>query len=244
MDKKDKVKNSVHPFMRNDGDYRKLKFGHKVIYKPNEWFFVHIPKNGGTSFAGQIKRNTTEYEKYWGVQTLQIEFNELHNPADVLQEKYKDILSNCKPVCLVRNPWSRCLSLYRFNLEAAARPLNIREEWALHVHTRLTSEGFKTSWMPNGHFRDEINMQEGIINNPNRTWVENAPQHSWMNSSTKFFKLETELKQFYKYLGIPQIKIHRNSSIHHDYHMYYDDELVEEIGQLYKKDIEMFNYTF
>ena len=35
--------------------YRKLKYGHKVIYKPNEWLFVHIPKNGGTSFAGEMK---------------------------------------------------------------------------------------------------------------------------------------------------------------------------------------------
>lgn len=243
MDEENKITDPSHPFLRNDGNYRKLRFGHATIYKPNEWFFVHIPKNGGTSFAGEIKRNANHYKRL-GVHLLTIDFNELHNQADVMQEKYKEILATCTPVCLTRNPWSRCLSLFIFNSEAAVRPLNIREEWAMSVHSRLTREGFKTSWMPNGHFRDEENMQEGIKNNPNRTWVENSPQHGWMNSHTVHFKLENELKEFYEYLGIPTITTHRNKSGHHDYHMYYDDELREEIGKLYKKDIEMFDYTF
>jgi len=241
---KDKIiKISTHPFMRNDGDYRQLKFGHSIVYRPGEWFFVHIPKNGGTSFAGEVKRHRDFYENM-GVHLLNIDFNELHNQAYVLQEKYKEVLLSCTPVCLTRNPWSRCLSLFLFNLQAAIRPLNIREEWAMHVHTRLSREGFKTAWMPNGHFREENNMQEAIRNNPNRTWLENSPQHGWMNPFTKHFKLESELKEFYDYLDIPQIKKHKNKTEHHDYHLYYDDELREEIGKLYEKDVEMFNYSF
>lgn len=243
MEKEKQQINSTHPFMRNDGDYRKLRYGHAVIYRPDEWFFVHIPKNGGTSFASHAKKFRENYKKL-GVHLLYIDFNELHNQADILQEKYKEVLINCTPVCLTRNPWSRCLSLYMFNLQAAVRPLNIREEWAMHVHSRLSREGFKKAWMPEGHFRDEDNMQEGIRNNPNRTWVENSPQHGWMNPFTKHFKLESELKDFYDYLDIPPLKRHINKSGHHDYHLYYDDELREEIGKLYEKDIEMFNYTF
>lgn len=243
MDEENKLKNSSHPFMRNDGDYRQLRHGHAVIYRPDEWFFIHIPKNGGTSFASEVKKNRDYYKKI-GVHLLYVDFNELHNQADVLQEKYKEVLLNCTPVCLTRNPWSRCLSLYMFNIEAAVRPLNVREEWAMHVHSRLIREGFKTSWMPDGHFRDEDNMQQGIICNPNRTWVENSSQQGWMNPFTVHFKLESELKQFYEYLNIPRITNHKNKSSHHDYHLYYDDELREEIGKLYQKDIEMFNYAF
>ena len=145
MEKEKQQINSTHPFMRNDGDYRKLRYGHAVIYRPDEWFFVHIPKNGGTSFASHAKKFRENYKKL-GVHLLYIDFNELHNQADILQEKYKEVLINCTPVCLTRNPWSRCLSLYMFNLQAAVRPLNIREEWAMHVHSRLSREGFKKAW--------------------------------------------------------------------------------------------------
>ena len=52
--------------IRDDGAYRKLRHGHHVIYKPNEWMFTHIPKNGGTSFAGFFKKTKTINEiKIW-----------------------------------------------------------------------------------------------------------------------------------------------------------------------------------
>ena len=98
--------------------------------------------------------------------------------------------------------------------------------------------------MPGGHFRDEVNMQNGIEYNPLRTWREDSSQLSWTDEFTKIFKLETELNDFYEYVGYPVIKMHRNKSQHHDYHLYYDDELRDEIAKLYAEDIKRFDYTF
>lgn len=217
--------------------------GAMLIYKPNSWFFVHIPKNGGSSFVARLKENKVKHHLAYGIDYIPIDGNEIHNQASVLQERYP-VLNSCTPVCLTRNPWSRCLSLYVFDCENAVKNGNFEQDWSKRTHPRLTREGFKNSWFPNGFFRDHENMMDGINYNPHRTWKENDPQFSWMNEKTKYFKLETELKDFYNFVGIEYIDKKRNTSIHHDYHLYYDDELKEEIGKLYKQDIETFGYKF
>ena len=135
--------------IKDAGSYRKLKYGHKLIYKPNEWAFIHIPKNGGTSFAGEMKRmfmgDINQFESL-GLKIIEIGFNEIHNQPKVLMEKYP-VLKTCEPVAIVRNPWARCLSIYAFNCEASVRHVNFDQPWAKYVHPKLLRDGFKKSWI-------------------------------------------------------------------------------------------------
>ena len=215
----------------------------RVVYsETRKWFFVHIPKNGGTSFIDRYKNCIIDPDN---INHEFITNNENHNTASYFIELFPKF-SNYTPVCIVRNPWSRCLSLYMFNLKNCVSKENFGQEWSRNIHTRLTMDGFKQSWMPNGFFRDENNMQNGITHNPRRNWREDDPQNNWLTEKTKWFKLETQLEDLYDFTGLDKtfMKDVKNPTSHYNYRLYYDEELKNEITELYKEDIEKFGYTF
>lgn len=212
----------------------------QLIYSiPNRWFFVHIPKNGGSSFAETIKCKPQRILNEWSTSLLYVNTLEYHNHSTYFCTHYAE-LKELIPVCLVRNPWDRCLSLYLFNVINAEK--NLHENWAKCVHSRLTQEGFKRSWMPNGFFRDAENMAKALCKY--RVWQENDPQISWINDKTKYFRLEDELDLFYDYIKLPPPEKKLNVTHHSHYSYYYDKELKQEIDTLYQEDIVKFGYSF
>lgn len=228
-----------------DIDYGNGRKSCVVYSEERKWFFVHIPKNGGTSFIEKYKSINIDPENKFNLSHKFISFNENHNTASYFTKLFPEFASYT-PVSIVRNPWSRCLSLYTFSLKNCIDKKNFGKEWTYYIHTRLTMEGFKQSWMPNGFFRDENNMQNGIAHNPKRNWREDDPQNNWLTEKTKWFKLETQLEDLYDFTGLDKtsMKDVKNPTSHYDYRLYYDEELKNEIAELYKEDIEKFGYTF
>lgn len=225
-----------------------------VMYSiTNKWFFIHIPKNGGTSVMNHYKGTVgLTPEQKLAYEEQGVDFTTFRQDRSIAMEHNKPqdliktfpILKDCKPLCLVRNPWSRCLSLYTFNLMNCMKLHHKTENWAKTVHTRLIREGFKRSWMKGGFFRDEENMQSGILHNPGRFWREDDTQSSWVTKDTKWFRIETELQDFYDYIQMPMPKKKKNVSQHFNYKRYYDKQLRNEIAKLYEEDIDNFGYTF
>lgn len=233
-----------------------IKLKKAIMYSTvGKWFFVHIPKNGGTSVMNHYKGSvglTPEqklaYEEQ-GVnftifrQDKSLSMNQSHNKPKELVKQFP-VLKDLQPICIVRNPWSRCLSLYTYNLENCVKMQHRNQDWAKVIHSRLIREGFKRSWMEGGFFRDEQNMQDGILHNPGRFWREDDTQSSWVTKDTKWFRIETELKDFYDYIQMPMPQKKKNVSQHFHYKRYYDKQLRNEIAKLYEEDIDNFGYTF
>lgn len=212
----------------------------QVIYsKSNKWFFVHIPKNGGSSFAEVIKGQPQRIRDQYQISLLTVERSEYHNTAQYFVDNY-DVLADCTPVCIIRNPWSRCLSLFLYNIKNASQ--NLDTEWGMKIHSRLIREGFKQSWMNNGFFCDNENMLSALYSK--RYWVENQTQYEWLTDNCAYFKIENGLDDFYDFIKIPPIKNILNTTSHADYRLYYDTELRDRIYNLYQQDVKKFNYDF
>ena len=221
-----------------------------ILYSDKDkWFFIHIPKNGGTAVTIRYTRNENLHQED-GIQKEHVSLNEKHNTTDFFIDRFPKF-KDYTPICLVRNPWDRCLSYYTFHLKICLKDENFNKEFSRYIHPRLTREGFKGAWMPGGFWRDEDNMQSAIDNHPGRLYKDNWPQSRWLNENSKFFKLETQLEEMYDFMKIPIKRNAKfpdesnwNSTKHHEYRLYYDEELKNEIGELYKEDIEKFGYTF
>ena len=120
-----------------------------MLYSPiNGWCFVHVPKNGGTSIVKHNRNNQIcQFIKVAGGSTY-------HNKWSYY--KNNERLKGLTPVAILRNPWSRCLSIFLYNIKLTESKLGSEGcEWADIDHARLLRDGFKKSWMPGGFFRDE-----------------------------------------------------------------------------------------
>jgi len=214
--------------------------------KSKGWYFVHVPKNAGTAvlwpFHREVKSEREREEVIANRRNAKLESfasGHHHNKA-AFWSRFAE-LKDLEPVALLRNPWDRALSIYTYNVKYAAKNLN--EDWAKTDHGRLIKEGFKQSWMPGGFFVDGHGAEVEYNEKSQRYWAQDDDQFSWLDGKGKWFRVEDQMEEFCLYTGLP-FPQRINTTARGDYRDYYDDELVERIGDLFARDIAFGGYKF
>lgn len=206
-----------------------------MYYSEKEkWAFIHIPKNAGTTFIQSLHGRGVHSRKIF--EHLTKKGSPHHNKYAFFKEE--GLLENKEVFAFVRNPFSRALSLYLFTIKHC-------EEVNHNHHALLTSQGFKKAWMPEGFFRRERGNEDTL-----RKWVNQDTQKSWIvdadgQVACKYYKIEEDMEEIEKKFKTDMSSINqRTATKHGHYSLYYDDELREEIGNLFKEDLELFDYEF
>ena len=196
-------------------------------YKDIELLFIHIPKTGGTSLENYLKKTYKEtlFSGY-GNNILpedDLQKNSLQHQTYSTIYKYRDILevdfnSNLKVITIVRDPYDRIISDLFFLV------LINRNDTCETVYNIIKDYLYKDCY-------DNHNIpQYKFITNSNEELIENI----------KIFRTETLTQDihnygFTDYIGTKSNIIHIN---------YLNNDSIQLINIFYKKDFELFNYTF
>ena len=195
----------------------------------NRILFIHIPKTGGTSIERAMGANLpplglAKSLMGWGGKHRSWR---QHLTIAEIKKFYKTIdLHNCFKFTIVRNPWDRMVSSFRweqrgFRRNRSKAPSNFKEftispRWYNKQHSKhqldfITNENLKIEVDFIGRFE---NLQEDF--------------------NTALVKGD----------ALPKKLPHKNKTKRKHYTEYYDDETKQIVAEKYAKDIEYFGYEF
>lgn len=185
--------------------------------------FIHIPKTAGVSL----------------IKTYESSFAEArHTPAlfykILLGSQYKNFLT----FSIVRNPWAKAFSAYNFLMKGGLSGTDPGMGRILKNECP-SFEVFIKEWLP----------KNGVC-----CYMHFVPQHEficgWGNdlivdNIIKLEKLNDGWPDVADKLCLPALKLPReNISSKNDYRNYYDNESVDVVSELYKKDIDLLEYSY
>lgn len=201
-----------------DQDYGLRPFDDK------EAIFVHIPKCAGISVSRSLFGSLTG--THVAIKTFQLIYSK-----EEFDRYYK--------FSIVRNPWDRLHSAYRFLKQGGMTDDD--RQWAEENLSSFDSfESFVTGWV----------SQENVA-----SWQHFKPQHRFVVDPAgtlqldfvgRFETLAADFKTIADRLGVDASLPHHNRTAgsSSDYRSDYTDKTRRIVGEVYRKDVELFGYEF
>jgi len=192
-----------------------------AFYK-SKTIFIHIPKTAGVSLLKAIYGDVTlsGHRNFY--------FNRI--ALNIKNEKYFSF-------AFVRNPWDRLYSSFKF-LEKGGINIHDKNAYEMYLSQYKNFEDFVINGLDRKiiyeitHF---IPQSEFICNNKGKVLVDYLG---------KFESLNQDIITLSKKLKKEIIMGHHNSNSKQDYTNAYTDKMIAKVQDIYKKDIDIFNYDF
>jgi hypothetical protein len=201
-----------------------------MIIHEHKFIFVHVPRTGGTS----LEKAFMETYPYLPPKHPFPEGK--HNPySHYLRDRYKDCNKIYKSAAFIRNPWSRVVSHYRYvhNMTGDHHPL-----WVYGTGT------FKEFVVQVPFIIDKVRYMLPLI-----YYISTETNPVAVDYVGRFENYKEDLTLISKIFGFSHVKIPhwldtqgKDDKTVWDY--YTDDESKEIVYDCYKKDIELFGYSF
>tara|TARA_B100002019_G_scaffold287225_1_gene298890 strand:- start:2129 stop:2731 length:603 start_codon:yes stop_codon:yes gene_type:complete len=199
-----------------------------ILSKKYSVLFIAIQKTGTTS----VEKVLQEYlYPHVASSTVKIKkrpnFKYKHNSAEILAgcPEIKSIWYELFKFSFVRNPWDLCVSHYFYRQREG--------------HEEAVGTPFR-EWLMNDKKREPIMWQA-------------STQYDCLTVNGKlavdfigrFENLQADFDKICKHIQIPSIQLDKHNTTEHEhYSKYYDQETKEYVFNLFKKDIDYFNYEF
>lgn len=222
-----------------------------MIDHKRKFIFLHIPKCAGTSI-GNLIINEFKYNKkelplfkdfnYFYYDSYRIHYDNLN----------KHILKNYFVFTIVRNPYNRFVSEYKYNEELDIDDFDYYCENFEKIWDKKYHKIEKLNDVPNKNY---IEIANNFYNNIHRisqtnflngSYTDYLDKTKYINKIIKFENLSNEIKFIYSKLGIKNFKIehHNSSNIKKFEHkkVNLSKKNKEIIYNIYKEDFSNFGY--
>ena len=215
----------------------------------NNILFIHIPKTGGTSIERlfdmvPVKSKIPCKESLYGSITIDDKLYELQHLTYSEADKMIDI-DGAYSFAFVRNPFDRIVSEYEW---LGKKYFSQFEDYCRFICLR---EGRPDIKCPGDESYDTDEYFHWFFN-----YTHYTPQYKFVYHNNKiavdflgrFENFQNDLKHVLditntEYDPAALSKKH-NTTKHDHYSTYYTDKLIEMVSVLYKKDLDMFDYSF
>jgi len=204
----------------------KIKYSETIdLFKKNSCIFIHIPKTAGISlsksiFGEQIDTNHLSLRRY----RLLFSNNDFFN-------YYK--------FTFVRNPWDKLFSCYRFMKKGGTTPYHLN--WKRNVLDEFEDfNAFVKGWI-------KINNIYSFSHFLPQYWfICLSGIKLKMDFIGRFENLNEDFLIIKEKLKINNELMHLNKSdsVKKIYTDFYNQESIDIVSNIYKEDIELFNYDF
>jgi hypothetical protein len=193
--------------------------------------FIHIQRTAGSSLESWICG-----KDWWN-----IEPQTKHLLASQAKEKYAEYWDDYFKFSIVRNPWDRMVSFFR-RMEREGLELSANDmQWSIDNYKNIY--GFPLTIEFDNRFADYRDIHKG-------SFEKNSVYLNVLNESldfiARFENIDEDMAYVQNRLGIPNKfdKHLEKSDKPVNYKDYYDEYSREEIANLFKRDIEYFNYDY
>jgi hypothetical protein len=220
--------------------------------------FFHIPKNAGVSIRRILEIDTKMHPFNFSRTTnLGIDIKKYTDP-EIFKSYYK--------FTVVRNPWDRMVSLYHFRKKendlfmhnmSAGKVFGPDgtiwgfKKWILNSEIKAVKNNKVLFDLAEGKKPTKTKRTEGFLREHidfinQLDIITDLDDNFLVDKILRFETLSEDWNRMLKYLKIhpiPQLP-RKNYSGHIHYSDYYDDDLRDFVGALFRKDIEVFDYQF
>lgn len=182
--------------------------------------FIHIPKTAGVSISLSLFGKETNHVPY-------IEYEKANKAKFNQYFKFS----------FVRNPWSRLISSYFFLKKGGLNALD--SNWSNENLEKFNDfDSFVKAWIT------EENVNSWVHFKPQHTFICDTDFNNKMDFIGKMENIQSDYTYVAKKIGCSATLRSENRSKHNDYRSYYTPETQEIVAEVYKKDIELFDYSF
>ena len=203
------------------------------VYSPLKIGYVHIPRTAGTSMSSWIIKNISGSSK--------LKNHQSHESASIMLKEYPQINYF---FTIVRNPWSRVVSMYRFHTNKIPPEVDLK----FFSNDKLAFDEFKQK-IKSLSFDEYL---DNYIHTPTNVWYSSiTPQIQWLDLPigliVKYENLNTDFEKIQKLFRnntpLPHLNKHGHLNESH-YTSFYNEHSKKRVAEIYGEDIEAFKYKF